>query len=304
MTRDDRRPTRIAVGATGDAGAGATTCVVGSGLLAELAAAARRRAPRCSSSTRRRCAPPATRCATTCRAGLRGRPRRGARRRGGQDGRRSPPSAGRCSGRPASPAPTPSSGVGGGAVTDLAGFVAATWLRGVGWCRCPPRCWPWSTPRSAARPASTPPRARTWSAPSTRPRGVLCDLATLETLPPQRPRGRAGRGGQVRVHRRPGDPRPGRGRPEAAPTRDACCASSSSGPSRSRPTWWRATCGSRRCARSSTTGTPSGTRSSASSATSGGTARPSASGMVFAAELGAAGRPDAGRRGRAASGRC
>jgi 3-dehydroquinate synthase len=31
-------------------------------------------------------------------------------------------------------------GVGGGAVTDLAGFVAAGWLRGVPGCRWPRRC--------------------------------------------------------------------------------------------------------------------------------------------------------------------
>ena len=36
-------------------------------------------------------------------------------------------------------------------------------------CRRP--CWAWWTRRSAARPASTPPRARTSSAPSTRPPG-------------------------------------------------------------------------------------------------------------------------------------
>jgi 3-dehydroquinate synthase len=39
-------------------------------------------------------------------------------------------------------------GVGGGATTDLAGFVAATWLRSL----CRPRCWRWWMPRSAARP--------------------------------------------------------------------------------------------------------------------------------------------------------
>ena len=64
------------------------------------------------------------------------------------------------------------------------------------------------------------------------PAGVLCDLDALATLPPSRPRGRAGRGRQVRVHRRPGDPRPRRGRPgggDPAPTAPHC-ASSSSGP--------------------------------------------------------------------------
>ena len=40
--------------------------------------------------------------------------------------------------------------------------------RASGSCRCPRRCSAWSTPRSAARPASTPPRARTSSARSTR----------------------------------------------------------------------------------------------------------------------------------------
>ena len=52
-------------------------------------------------------------------------------------------------------------GLGGGATTDLAGFVAATWLRGVlgSWSR--PACWAWLTPLSAARPASTQRKART-----------------------------------------------------------------------------------------------------------------------------------------------
>ena len=43
------------------------------------------------------------------------------------------------------------------------------------------------------------------------PAGVLCDLATLETLPARGPGRRAGRGRQVRLHRRPADPRAGRG---------------------------------------------------------------------------------------------
>jgi 3-dehydroquinate synthase len=52
-------------------------------------------------------------------------------------------------------------GLGGGAVTDIAGFIAATWLRGV----------PWWMPRSAGRPPSTLKPERTWSARSiSRPR--------------------------------------------------------------------------------------------------------------------------------------
>ena len=41
---------------------------------------------------------------------------------------------------------------GGGATTDLGGFVAATWLRGVRVGTSRPPCSRWSTPPSAARP--------------------------------------------------------------------------------------------------------------------------------------------------------
>ena len=49
-------------------------------------------------------------------------------------------------------------GLGGGAATDLAGFVAATWMRGVRYVTARPRCWPWSMPPPVAKPASTPRR--------------------------------------------------------------------------------------------------------------------------------------------------
>ena len=54
-----------------------------------------------------------------------------------------------------------------------------------GWrsCTCRRRCSRWSTPPSGARPASTPPRARTSSGAFHEPAGVLCDLDVLATLP-------------------------------------------------------------------------------------------------------------------------
>ena len=75
-------------------------------------------------------------------------------------------------------------GVGGGAVTDLAGFVAACWLRGVRVVQVPTsRCSAWSTRRSAARPGSTRRAGKNLVGAFHPPAGVLCDLTTLDTLP-------------------------------------------------------------------------------------------------------------------------
>jgi 3-dehydroquinate synthase len=57
-------------------------------------------------------------------------------------------------------------GVGGGSTTDLAGFVAATWLRGVRLVTMPTTHWRWSTQRWVARPASIPQKERISSARS------------------------------------------------------------------------------------------------------------------------------------------
>ena len=57
--------------------------------------------------------------------------------------------------------------LGGGVVGDLAGFAARSCGAASITCRCRPRCWRRSIPRSAARPRSTPATARTWSARST-----------------------------------------------------------------------------------------------------------------------------------------
>ena len=191
---------------------------------------------------------------------------------------RSPPVLWARSGRPTSPAPTPSSAVGGGAVTDLAGFVAATWLRGVPVVHVPTtllahgrrgrRRQDRHQHRRGQEPRRLVPRAG---------RACSCDLDALATLPrldlvaglaevvkagfiadprildlveadPERPATRCD-GPHVRRARRARD-------------RDEGARSS------------RPTSRSPGCARSSTTGTPSATRSSTSSATAGGTARP------------------------------
>ncbi|MGW0435084.1 3-dehydroquinate synthase [Micromonospora sp. NPDC003197] len=75
-------------------------------------------------------------------------------------------------------------GVGGGAVTDLAGFVAASWLRGVRWV-------PVSTSLLGMVDAAVGGKTGINTAAGKNlvgafhpPAGVLCDLTTLETLPP------------------------------------------------------------------------------------------------------------------------
>jgi 3-dehydroquinate synthase len=74
-------------------------------------------------------------------------------------------------------------GVGGGAVTDLAGYVAASWLRGVRWV-------PWSTSLLGMVDAAVGGKTAVNIAAGKNlvgafhpPAGVLCDLDTLATLP-------------------------------------------------------------------------------------------------------------------------
>ena len=74
-------------------------------------------------------------------------------------------------------------GVGGGAVTDLAGFVAAAWLRGVRWV-------PFSTSLLGMVDAAVGGKTGVNTAAGKNlvgafhpPAGVLCDLSTLDTLP-------------------------------------------------------------------------------------------------------------------------
>ena len=76
-------------------------------------------------------------------------------------------------------------GVGGGVVTDVAGFAAAVYHRGWPWPTSRPPSWARSTLPSAARRGSTCPRAKTWWAPSGNPLRSICDTEVLSTLPPR-----------------------------------------------------------------------------------------------------------------------
>ena len=71
------------------------------------------------------------------------------------------------------------------------------------WSTSRRRCWRWSTPRSVARPASTFPRARTWSGRSGSRHGVVCDLDALDDVARARAALRLRRDGEVPLpHRR------------------------------------------------------------------------------------------------------
>ena len=119
-----------------------------------------------------------------CRTRLRGVRGGGARRRGGQDRARSRRSCGRVLGQAGFTRTRRRRRRRRGRVDRprrlRRGDLAARRARS---CTCRPRCSAWSTRRSAARPASTPPRARTSSARSTRRPGCCATSTTLETLP-------------------------------------------------------------------------------------------------------------------------
>ncbi len=117
-------------------------------------------------------------------------------------------------------------GLGGGAVTDLAGFVAATWLRGVRVVQVPTTLLAMVDAAVGGKTGLNTAEGKNLVGAFHPPAGVLCDLDVLATLPRQRPGGGHGRGGQVRLHRRPARPGADRGGPGGGdgPRRRRSCA--------------------------------------------------------------------------------
>lgn len=75
-------------------------------------------------------------------------------------------------------------GIGGGAVTDLAGFVAATWLRGVRVVQVPTTLLAMVDAAVGGKTGINTAEGKNLVGAFHPPVGVLCDLDTLATLPP------------------------------------------------------------------------------------------------------------------------
>ena len=74
-------------------------------------------------------------------------------------------------------------GLGGGATTDVAGFVAATWLRGVPVVQVPTTLLAMVDAAVGGKTGINTAEGKNLVGSFHSPRGVLCDLVTLETLP-------------------------------------------------------------------------------------------------------------------------
>jgi 3-dehydroquinate synthase len=75
-------------------------------------------------------------------------------------------------------------GIGGGSVTDLAGFVAATWLRGIAVVHVPTTLLAMADAAVGGKTGINTAEGKNLVGAFHPPAGVLCDLATLDTLPP------------------------------------------------------------------------------------------------------------------------
>ncbi|WP_328497556.1 3-dehydroquinate synthase [Streptomyces sp. NBC_00414] len=74
-------------------------------------------------------------------------------------------------------------GVGGGSTTDLAGFVAATWLRGVRWIAIPTTVLAMVDAAVGGKTGINTAEGKNLVGAFHPPVGVLCDLAALDSLP-------------------------------------------------------------------------------------------------------------------------
>ena len=94
-------------------------------------------------------------------------------------------------------------GLGGGATTDLAGFVAATWLRGVRVVLVPTTLLGMVDAAVGGKTGINTAEGKNLVGCFYEPVGVVCDLEALSTLAACGPGCRSGGSDQVRLHRRP-----------------------------------------------------------------------------------------------------
>jgi len=74
-------------------------------------------------------------------------------------------------------------GVGGGAATDLAGFIAATWMRGVRYVNCPTSLLAMVDASTGGKTGINTPQGKNLVGSFYTPAGVLADVRTLASLP-------------------------------------------------------------------------------------------------------------------------
>ena len=108
-------------------------------------------------------------------------------------------------------------GFGGGAVTDLAGFVAATWLRGVEVVQVPTTVLGMVDAAVGGKTGVNTAEGKNLVGAFWAPRAVLCDLDLLDSLSRNERVAGLRRGRQGRLHLGARDPRPHRGRSRGAP---------------------------------------------------------------------------------------
>lgn len=74
-------------------------------------------------------------------------------------------------------------GLGGGAATDLAGFVAATWMRGIRYVNCPTSLLAMVDASTGGKTGINTPQGKNLVGSFYTPAGVLADMTTLASLP-------------------------------------------------------------------------------------------------------------------------